>query len=105
MTAALLSVADHLYDAPIGELLGELPVGDATTGAVLHGTAPVGEALDTARACERDDRVALEQLAPGRSAELITLNQRLESTARGTFESMGAGAVPDHAKPVTPQLT
>lgn len=58
MTAAPLSVANHFYDAPIGELLGQLPVGDATNGAVLHGIGPVGEALDMARACERDDRVA-----------------------------------------------
>ena len=56
-------------------------------------------------ACERDDRVAPKQLAPSRSAEFMALDQRLEGTARGTFESMGAGAVPDHAKPVTPQLT
>jgi len=105
VTAALLSVADHLYDAPIGELLDELPVGDATIGAVLHGTGPVGEALDMARACERDDRVALEQLAPGRHAELRALRQLLEDTARSTFQSMEATAVPDHAKRVTPQLT
>ena len=38
VTAALLSVVDRLYDAPLGDLLDELPMSDATVRALLHGT-------------------------------------------------------------------
>ncbi len=76
VTAALLSVIDRLYEAPIGDLLDELPMSDDMVRAVLHGGGPVGEALDIARACERDDRTALEALSPGRYDELRARHDR-----------------------------
>lgn len=82
VTAALLSVVDRLYGAPLGELLDELPMSDVTIQAVLHGVGPVGRALDIVRACERSDRVAIEQLAPGRADELIDVYQRTRASAR-----------------------
>ncbi len=82
VTAALLSVVDRLYGAPLGDLLDELPMSDAAIRAVLHGAGPVGEALDVVRACERDDRVALELLAPGRYDELMVEHRRAQTSAR-----------------------
>ena len=76
VTAALLSVVDRLYDAPLADLLDELPMSDSTTRALLHGTGRVGEALDVVRACERSDRATLESLSPGRSDELLELHDR-----------------------------
>ncbi len=77
VTAALLSVVDRIYDAPLGDLLSELPMSDATSRAVLHGGGRVGEALDMVRACERNDRALLETLAPGRSDEIMSLHAQV----------------------------
>jgi EAL and modified HD-GYP domain-containing signal transduction protein len=87
VTAALLSVTDRLYGAPLGELLDELPMSDTTVHAMLHGAGPVGEALDVARGCERDDRVAVEQLAPGRYDELMAAYASAAASARSTVSS------------------
>ena len=76
ITAALLSVVDRLYDAPLADLLAELPVSDTTTGALLHGTGRIGEALDVVRACERRDRAMLETLCPGRAEQLLEMYDR-----------------------------
>ncbi len=82
VTAALLSVVDRLYDAPIADLLAELPMSDTTTSALLYGTGRVGEALDVVRACERNDRTMLETLSPGRSDELLAVHARAVERAR-----------------------
>jgi len=73
VTAALLSSTDRLYGTSLGDLLDELPVTDEIASAILHGHGPVGRALDIARATERDDRLTLDDLAPGRAAELNTM--------------------------------
>jgi c-di-GMP-related signal transduction protein len=83
VTAALLSVVDRLYEAPLADLLAELPMSDTTTRALLHGTGRVGEALEVVRACERNDRTMLETLSPGRSDELLELHDRAVERARG----------------------
>ncbi len=82
VTAALLSVADRLYGAPLGDLLGELPMSETAADAVLRGAGPVGAVLDIVRACEQGDRVAIEHLAPGRADELIDMHRRAEFAAR-----------------------
>ena len=82
VTAALLSVVDRVYQTPLGELLDELPMSDAVVRAILQGAGPVGEALDVARACERSDHAALEQLAPGRGAELLSQYDQIEAAVR-----------------------
>lgn len=82
VTAALLSVVDRLYDAPLADLLDELPMSDTTTRALLYGTGRVGEALDVVRACERSDRTLLETSSPGRSDALIELYERAVERAR-----------------------
>ena len=105
VTAALLSVTDLLHDAPLGDLLDELPMSDEMVRAVLHGAGPVGAALDVARACERDDRAALELLAPGRYDELMATLRRAEDTARRTVDSMGAAGIPDSAETVVRERT
>jgi EAL and modified HD-GYP domain-containing signal transduction protein len=86
VTVALLSVVDRLYEAPLGELLDELPLSDAAVRAVLHGAGRVGEALDVTRACERSDRSALDHLAPGRHDELMALYGRAVASARRAFD-------------------
>ena len=104
VTASLLSVVDRLYQAPLGELLGELPMSDAAIRALLHGAGRVGEALDMVRACERGDRAALDQLAPGRFDELMAMHDRSMNDARQRHET-AAGAVVGAAGAETPELT
>lgn len=82
VTAALLSVVDRLYDAPLADLLDELPMSEATTRALLHGTGRVGETLDVIRACERSDRATLDALSPGRVDELLELYNGAVERAR-----------------------
>ena len=74
VTAALLSVVDRLYDTPLGDLLDELPMSDATVRSLLHGAGRVGEALEMIQACERGDRTTLETMAPGRTEELLEMH-------------------------------
>jgi c-di-GMP-related signal transduction protein len=59
----------------MAELLTELPVTDEITSALLHGHGRLGTTLDIIRACERNDRATLDDLAPGRHAELIALRE------------------------------
>jgi EAL and modified HD-GYP domain-containing signal transduction protein len=81
VTAALLSVVDRLYDAPLADLLDELPMSDTTTRALLYGSGRVGEAIDVVRACERGDRALIEASSPGRSDVLLELyEQAVERT-------------------------
>ena len=94
VTAALLSVVDRLYGAPLGELLDELPMSDTTIHAMLDGTGPIGRALDIARACERGDRMTVEQLAPGRYAELMAAHEAATASAR---EAMTLSSEPSAA--------
>ena len=105
VTAALLSVVDRLYHAPLDELLDELPMSDLTIRAVLHGAGAAGEALDIARACEHDDRAAIEALAPGRYDELMTLHEQAAESSRRAFESGNNETSPDRAKAETAELT
>jgi len=100
VTAALLSVTDRLYQAPLRELLDELPMSDTTVHAMLHGAGPVGEALDIARACERGDPVLVEQLAPGRSGELVAVYESATASARS---AMSASATYDSTRSETPE--
>ncbi|HUV18979.1 MAG TPA: HDOD domain-containing protein, partial [Ilumatobacteraceae bacterium] len=103
VTAALLSVVDRLYEAPLGELLGELPMSDTTIRAVLHGGGRVGEALDMVRACERNDRALLETLAPGRSDELMELHVQAVERSLRTYPSQRTES-PEH-RSESPELT
>ncbi len=105
VTAALLSVADRLYHAPLSELLDELPMSDVTIRAVLHGAGPVGEALDMVRACEHDDRAELEALAPGRHDELMALHHSVVDRVRRDYESSDNPASPGRARPEPAELT
>lgn len=105
VTAALLSVVDRLYHAPLDELLDELPMSDLTIRAVLHGAGAVGEALDMARACERDDRAALEALAPDRYDELMALHVQAVDRVRRAHESGDDASSPGRARPETAELT
>ena len=73
--AALLSVSDRMYDAPMGELLDELPLADEIAGAIVGGHGTVGRTLDIIRACERDDRLAIDELAPSRYEALMQLHR------------------------------
>jgi EAL and modified HD-GYP domain-containing signal transduction protein len=92
VTAALLSVVDRIYDAPLGELLLELPMSEATSRAVLRGSGRVGEALDIVRACEHDDRALLETLAPGRSGEFMDVHAQIVERTRRTHSASRGGA-------------
>ncbi len=102
VTAALLSVVDRLYDAPLGELLDELPMSETTARALLYGTGRVGEALDVIRACERRDRTELETLAPGRSDELLELHERAVALAH-TVQPFDTGQTADLAHDERPE--
>jgi c-di-GMP phosphodiesterase len=82
VTAGLLSVVDRLYDAPLGELIDELPMSDVAIRAVLHGAGRVGEALDVVRACERGDRRTLDHLTGDRADEFLVLHAQVVDRAR-----------------------
>ncbi len=103
VTVALLSVVDRLYDAPLGDLLDELPMSDPTVRALLHGAGRVGEALDVVRACEHDDRATLEALAPGRSDELLELHAQAVDRIRRARVSGDVGPLEHRSE--SPELT
>jgi len=94
VTVALLSTTDSLYGASLGELLAELPVSREIEAALLHGHGRLGITLDVIRACEQDDVVTLDDLAPGQRDELSVLRQ----TALAAVAASGAAdpAVPTH---------
>ena len=73
--AALLSVCDRMYDAPLGDLLDELPIAAEIGEAIVAGHGTVGRTLDIIRACERNDRIAIDELAPLRYDELMQLHR------------------------------
>ena len=73
VTVALLSTTDSLYETPLSDLLGELPVTEEIIAALLHGHGPLGTAIDVIRACERDDMDTLDVLAPGQRDALIAM--------------------------------
>ena len=78
---ALLSVSDRMYDAPIGALLGELPLADEVAAAIVGGHGIAGRTLDLIRACERNDRLTIDELAPSRYDELIQLHHEITEKA------------------------
>jgi c-di-GMP phosphodiesterase len=86
VTAALLSVADQMYDAPLDELLDELPVSDVVVRALLDGAGRVGEAVEVVRSCECGSRARLDQLAPGRFDELMAMHGQAMERARRRYE-------------------
>ena len=71
--AALLSVIDRMYHAPLGDLLDELPLADEVVAAIVGGHGTAGRTLDIIRACERDDRRTIDELTPLRYEELMQL--------------------------------
>ncbi len=90
VTAALLSVTDRLYETSIGELIDELPLSDEIVDALVGGRGRVGHVLDVIRACERGDRLALEDLVPGREREMMALHAAAVDQARPATSSTGA---------------
>ena len=91
ITVALLSATDALYDASMGQLLGELPVSDDVVAALLHGHGRLGRTIDIIRACERNDTHTLDELAPGRRDELRALHAATASAPEPVAET---GRVP-----------
>ena len=73
--AALLSVIDRMYHAPLGDLLDELPLADEVATAIVGGHGTAGRTLDIIRACERNDRRTIDELAPLRYEELMQLHR------------------------------
>ena len=70
--AGLLSVLDAIFDVPLADLLGELPLPEVVTEALLEGTGPIGEVLEAVRAFERADVVSIESLRPGGVDEMCS---------------------------------
>ena len=89
--AALLSVSDRMYDSPLGGLLGELPLAEDVAAAIVGGHGTVGRTLDIIRACERDDRLVIDELAPSRYEEVMQLYRDAPHPA-ATNEPNGASA-------------
>jgi len=77
LTAGLLSVIDVVFGTPMDELLAELPLAPVVRDALVDGTGPIGEILDTVVAFERADTAALAGIDPAVKAAL------LEALARG----------------------
>jgi c-di-GMP phosphodiesterase len=85
VTAALLSVADRMYDASLGELLDELPMSDAVIRALLHGAGT------SRRSARRRARLRVRRPRHARSARAGPL-RRADDDAR-TGCGTGASAV------------
>jgi EAL and modified HD-GYP domain-containing signal transduction protein len=66
-TTGLLSVIDAVFNAPMEELLADIPLPADVTDALLHRAGPLGEVLDVIEAFEQADIERLEQLRPGQS--------------------------------------
>jgi EAL and modified HD-GYP domain-containing signal transduction protein len=79
--AALLSVIDRMYHAPLGDLLDELPLADEVATAIVGGHGTAGRTLDIIRACERNDRRTIDELAPLRYEELMQLHRETTEKA------------------------
>lgn len=92
VTAALLSLTDRIYGAPIGDLLDELAINRTLRSAVIHGQGSVGRALDVIRACERRDPAAVDYLAPGRRDELLALHGQVIADTAAEYANARAVA-------------
>lgn len=66
-TTGLLSVIDAVFNAPMDELLSDIPLPSDVTDALLHRTGPLGEVLEVIEAFEQADTERLEQLRPGQN--------------------------------------
>ena len=64
-TVGLLSVTDAIYNTPMPELVGELPVSAEIASALVDGHGELGRALDIVRACEVGDVARLTALDAG----------------------------------------
>ena len=70
-TVGLLSIIDVVMDAPMGELIGDLPLSMTVKKALTGGPCALGEILKIIRAFERGDAEAVERLHPGASSILL----------------------------------
>jgi EAL and modified HD-GYP domain-containing signal transduction protein len=68
-TTGLLSILDAVLDAPLDELLAQLPVSDEIKRALLEGAGPLGAVLRAIVAYERGDLAGLD--ATGLSREQL----------------------------------
>jgi len=64
-TVGLLSVTDAIYNTPMSELVGELPVSAEIASALVDSEGELGRALDIVRACEAGDVARLVELDAG----------------------------------------
>lgn len=87
VTVALLSACDAAFGASMADLLAELPVTAEVTGALLLGHGRLGRTLEVIRACERNDRATLADLAPGRADELCAMRATASVRALGAAPS------------------
>ena len=69
-TAGLLSVIDAVFQAPMAELVADLPLQQDVRKALLDGSGPVGAVLAAVFAFERADTAALDRLRPDDGAQL-----------------------------------
>lgn len=70
-TSGLLSVLDAVFQVPMTELVGELPLPPEVARALVERVGPLGELLDAIAAYERGDLAELERLRPGELAGFI----------------------------------
>ena len=63
-TAGLLSITDAIFQAPMEELVEDLPLSDDIEAALLDQSGPLGPTLRLVLACERAEMTELEALAP-----------------------------------------
>ncbi|MEZ5249560.1 MAG: hypothetical protein R2713_10215 [Ilumatobacteraceae bacterium] len=64
LTAGLLSVIDAVFQSPMEELVGDLPLQADVRAALVDGSGPVGAVLAAVYAFERADAAALDRLRP-----------------------------------------
>ncbi len=81
-TMGLLSVIDVVFQTPMHELVGDLPIADDVRDALLDRSGSLGMLLDVVLAYEQADTCTLEALRPG---EGDTIREAFgESTAAAT---------------------
>lgn len=81
-TAGLLSVLDVVFQIPMAELVGDLPLAPSVAEALVDGTGPLGDVLAAVRAYERADLHELERLRPGQLARFLQAYRDAAAWAR-----------------------